>query len=65
MDKKTLSTVALVAGGLALVGGIWGIVEKVDGNDPAHIQESFMWVAIDLVLLSIAAVCLALASRER
>ena len=64
MDKKTLSTVALIAGLLALVGGIWGVVEKVDGNDPAMIKETFTWIAIDLVLLSIAAVCLALAARR-
>ena len=64
MDKKALSTVALIAGLLALFGGIWGVVEKVDGNDPAMIKETFTWVAIDLVLLSIAAVCLALAARR-
>ena len=64
MDKKTLSTVALIAGLLALVGGIWGVVEKVDGNDPAMIKETFTWIAIDLVLLSISAVCLALAARR-
>lgn len=64
MDKKTLSTVALVAGVLALIGGIWGLVEKVDGNDPAMIKETFTWVAIDLTLLAVAAICLALAARR-
>ena len=64
MDKKTLSTVALVAGVLALIGGIWGLVEKVDGNDPAMIKETFTWIAIDLTLLAIAAICLALAARR-
>ena len=64
MDKKTLSTVALIAGVLALIGSIWGLVEKVDGNDPAMIKETFTWVAIDLTLLAVAAICLALAARR-
>lgn len=64
MDRKMLSTVALVAGFLALVGGIWGLVEPTDGAKAAEIEETFMWIAIDLVLLAIAAICLALAARR-
>jgi hypothetical protein len=64
MDKKMLSTVALVAGFLALVGGIWGLVEGTNGANAADIEDTFMWVAIDLVLLAIAAICSGLAARR-
>ena len=64
MDNRMLSTIALIAGFLAVVGGVWGLVEGTDGNDPDAIAEALMWVALDLVLLGVAAVCLALASRS-
>ena len=64
MDKRMLSTIALVAGFLAVIGGVWGLVEGTDGTDAGSIEEALMWVALDLVLLGVAAVCLALASRN-
>ena len=64
MDKRTLSTVALIAGALALVGGLWGVIEGTDGKSVADIEDSFRWVAIDLTLLAIAAISLALAARR-
>ncbi len=53
MDKKMLSTVALVAGAFGGVVGVWGLVEGTDGNDAANIEEAFMWVAIGLLALAI------------
>ena len=64
MNKRTLTTVALIAGALAIVGGAWGLIEGTDGTRAGAIEEALMWVAIDLVLLGIAAVCLALAARS-
>ena len=64
MNKKTLTTAALLAALLALVGGVWGLVDSVDGANTANIEETFRWIAMDLVLLAICGICLALAARE-
>ena len=59
-----LSTVALVTGVLALAGGAWGLIEGTDGANAADIEDTLRWVAIDLVLLAISAICSALAARR-
>lgn len=64
MDKKMLSTLALLAGGFGAFIGIWGLVEGTDGNDVASVEESFTWVAIGLLALGISAICSALAARR-
>lgn len=64
MDKKTLSTVALITGAFGVVGGLWGLIEGVDGTDAAAIEDNMMWVAILVLSLGISAVCSALAARR-
>lgn len=66
MNKSTLNTVALVAGGFALVAGIWGIVERgTAGDNEAAIEETMMWIAISIIVLAISAIASALANRQR
>ncbi|MDQ3955025.1 MAG: alkaline shock response membrane anchor protein AmaP [Actinomycetota bacterium] len=65
MNNRNLSTVALVAGALALVGGIWGLVDHSNsGDSEGALEETVMWIAIVLILLSISAIASALASRS-
>lgn len=64
MDKKTLSTVALVAGAFGAFVGAWGLIEGTSGSDPAQIAEGFKWVGSGLLALGISAICVALASRR-
>lgn len=65
MKNRALSTVAIVAGALALFGGIWGLVDhQSSGDSEGALEEAMMWIAIDLILLSISAIASALASRS-
>lgn len=64
MNKKTLSTIALVAGAFGVFVGAWGFIEGTGGSDPAQIAEGFKWVASALIALGISAICSALASRR-
>lgn len=66
MNDRVLSTVAIVAGALALVGGIWGLVDHQNsGNSEGALEETIMWIAIDLILLAISGLANALAGRRR
>lgn len=65
MNDRVLSMVAKVAGVLALIGAIWGLVDhKNSGDSEGALEETVMWIAIDLLLLSIAVLALAF-SRPR
>ena len=65
MNKRVLSTVAIVAAALALLGGIWGLVDhQSSGDSEGAIEEMSMWIAIDLILLSVSALASALAARS-
>lgn len=64
MDKKTLSTIALVAGAFGAFIGAWGVVEGGGGNDGESVDEALMWVAIGILSLGISAICSALAARR-
>ena len=65
MDSRTLSTVSLVTGVIALVFGIWGFVDRANsGNDEAAIEETMMWIALSIIVLAISAITSALASRK-
>ena len=65
MNKRVLSTVAIVAAALALFGGIWGLVDhQSSGDSEGAIEEMSMWIAIDLILLSVSALASALAARS-
>ena len=64
MNKRVLSTIAAVAAVLALLGGIWGLVDhKSSGDSEGALEETVMWIAIDLILLAISALANALANR--
>ncbi|MDQ4143669.1 MAG: hypothetical protein M3198_07975 [Actinomycetota bacterium] len=66
MNDRVLSTVAIVAGTLALLGGIWGLVDhQASGDSEGALEETIMWIAIDLILLSVSALANALAGRAR
>jgi len=66
MDSRGLSTVALIAGLVALFFGIWGFVDRANsGNDEAAIEETMMWIALSVIVLAISAIANALAARKR
>lgn len=66
MNSRTLSTVALVTGAVALFFGIWGFVDRANsGDDEAAIEQTMMWVALSIIVLAISAIASALASRKR
>lgn len=61
-----LANVALVTGILALIGGIWGLVDqKNSGDNEGAIEETFMWVSIAVIMLAISAIANALSDRDR
>lgn len=65
MNKRVLSTVATVAAVLALIGGIWGLVDHQNsGDSEGALEETVMWIAIDLILLAVSALASALAARS-
>jgi hypothetical protein len=64
MNKRTLSTTAMIAGLLGLFIGVWGLVAPGDAADPAAVKEGFMWIAIAVVLLALGTVLNALAARR-
>ena len=65
MNSRMLANVALVTGVLALIGGIWGLVDqKNSGDNEGAIEETFMWVAIALILLAVSAIANALSDRN-
>ena len=65
MNKRVLSTVAIVAAALALFGGIWGLVDHQNsGNSEGALEETVMWIAIDLILLAVSALANALSNRR-
>lgn len=65
MNKRTLNTVALVAGAVALFFGIWGLVDSgASGDNEAAIEETMMWIALTLIVLAIAAIANAWADRQ-
>lgn len=59
-----LRIVGAVGGLFALIIGIWGIVERDAGTEPAQISEGFLWLAIGLVSLAVAVLALALAKQR-
>lgn len=66
MNDRVLSTVAAVAGVLALIGGIWGLVDhQSSGDSEGALEETVMWIAIILIFLSVSAIANALAGRSR
>lgn len=65
MNRRILSMVATVAAVLALIGGIWGLVDHQNsGDSEGALEETVMWIAIDLILLAISALANALANRR-
>ena len=65
MNKRVLSTVAAVTAVLALIGGIWGLVDHQNsGDSEAALEETVMWIAIVLILLSVSAIANALSDRR-
>ena len=65
MNKRVLSTVAIVAAALALLGGIWGLVDHQSaGDSEGALEETVMWIAIDLILLAVSELASALAARS-
>lgn len=66
MNDRVLSTVAIIAGALALFGGIWGLLDHAKaGDSEGNLEEAMMWISIDLILLAVSAVANALAGRAR
>jgi uncharacterized membrane protein YidH (DUF202 family) len=65
MNKRALSMVAIIAAILALIGGIWGLIDhKSAGDSEGALEETIMWIAIDLILLAVSALASALAARS-
>ena len=65
MNKRALSMVATIAAILALIGGIWGLIDhKSSGDSEGALEETIMWIAIDLILLAVSALASALAARS-
>lgn len=65
MNSRTLSTISLVTGVIALVFGIWGFVDRGNsGNNEAAIEEAMMWIALSIIVLAISAIASALAGRR-
>ena len=66
MNDRVLSTLAIVAGALALFGGIWGLLDhQAAGDSEGALEEAMMWITIDLILLGVSAVASGLAARAR
>ena len=64
VNRKTLSTTAMIAGLLGLFIGGWGLIAPGDSADPAAVKEGFMWVSIAVIALALGTVLNALAARR-
>lgn len=66
MNDRVLSTIAIIAGALALFGGAWGLLDHASaGDSEGRLEEAVMWITIDLMLLAVSAIANALAVRAR
>lgn len=66
MNKQTLSTVALVAGAVALFFSAWGFFDRANsGDNEAAIEQTMMWITITFMVLAVATIANALANRNK